>query len=198
MDKKESGIVYFFRHKGLSPVKVGFSSKSDYRGRFNKFNMYSPYGAEVLAIIASDNPAELEKRIHNEIKSFQVRGEFFDITIEKINELVNRFSTNEQLELMKRIAKSISMEYTKSDRWMSVEASPIETEKFNTEILSNLKNSCLILDCDKKTFKDFAEQNEICNKVYRIGSAQIRGFRFFIEENLYLNKKTDLKIFKIK
>lgn len=198
MDKKESGIVYFFRHKGLSPVKIGFSSKSDYRYRFNKFNMYSPYGAEVLAIIASDNPADLEKRIHSEIKSFKVRGEFFDISTEKINELVNRFSTDEQLELMKRVAKAMAMEYTTSTNIINIDASPIETTRFNTEIIVSLKNACLIFDCDKNSLKNFIEENNIENKVYRVSGIYVRGFRFFIEQDVYIKNKNVLKIFKTK
>ena len=44
-------LVYFIRHKGLTPIKVGKSTKEAFKGRLGQFKTSSPYGIEIVGVI---------------------------------------------------------------------------------------------------------------------------------------------------
>ena len=49
--ENKKGCVYFFRHIGLTPVKIGFSTHESPIGRFEQFKTYAPYGSEIIGFI---------------------------------------------------------------------------------------------------------------------------------------------------
>lgn len=182
MKEQEKGIVYFFRHKGISPVKIGYSNKQDYRDRFNQFNMYSPYGAEMLGVIVTETPIELEKKLHLELSDKKTRGEFFDISLEKVNELICRYSDENQIEIMKQAALIVLKKIMPYDINREIPASSFPTELYNKEVILNLSEACKFFNVKKNEFKKFAEDNFITNKVYRVEGKYIRGFKLYIEK----------------
>ncbi len=95
-DKK--GCVYFFRHIGLTPVKIGYSSSNSPISRFNSFKTYAPYGAELLGFIQTDEAKELETKLHNKYSAFRMDGEWFDISKEIVDSEIQKHTNYEDIK----------------------------------------------------------------------------------------------------
>ena len=80
METNEKGCVYFFRHIGLTPVKIGYSSHESPLGRFEQFKTYAPYGSEIIGFIQTADAKELETRLHQKFANKRINGEWFEIT----------------------------------------------------------------------------------------------------------------------
>lgn len=87
------GCVYFFRHVGLSPVKIGYSENESPISRFNQFKTYAPYGSEILGFIIISDSRQLENDLHKKYSSKRLNGEWFDLTEEEVNKEID-FYTN--------------------------------------------------------------------------------------------------------
>ena len=98
MAKTEKGCVYFFRHVGLSPVKIGYSEENSPINRFISFKTYAPYGSEILGFIESYDAKEIETILHNKFSSKRLKGEWFEISIEEIDCQIKLYSDAEDLE----------------------------------------------------------------------------------------------------
>lgn len=84
--KKEDGCVYFFKHKGIDPIKIGYSSKNDPYTRFEQFKTYAPFGAELVAFEKCSSAFFAEQTIHKKYNSKRLHGEWFNISMEEIQE----------------------------------------------------------------------------------------------------------------
>ncbi len=80
--------MYFFRHKGLSAVKIGFSGSPDHTKRLRSFETYSPHGVDVIAVIIIKNPSAMELVFHNRFSTKRLNGEWFDLTQNEIDEAI--------------------------------------------------------------------------------------------------------------
>ena len=78
------GCVYFFRHIGLTPVKIGYSSSISPLDRFERFKTYAPYGAEILGFIPTKEAKKLEEILHKRYHDKRLSGEWFEITNEEV------------------------------------------------------------------------------------------------------------------
>ena len=56
------GCVYFVKHKGLDPIKIGMSTYNNPFHRVVDMEVASPFGIELLGFIKTDNPLKLEKK----------------------------------------------------------------------------------------------------------------------------------------
>ena len=99
MEETEKGCVYFFRHIGLSPVKIGFSSNNSPITRFIQFKTYAPYGSEILGFIQTDDAKNLESKLHLKFSQKRLSGEWFEITEEEVNTVVDFYSNIEDIKL---------------------------------------------------------------------------------------------------
>lgn len=90
----KQGCVYFFRHIGLSPVKIGFSYKEHPASRFKQFKIFAPYGGEILGIIITDTPELIERVLHEKYSSLKINGEWFEITNEQVQSEVVFYAEN--------------------------------------------------------------------------------------------------------
>ena len=97
-EKTEKGCVYFFKHVGLSPVKIGFSTNESPCGRFEQFKTYAPYGAELVGFIRTHNAKELETELHLKFANVRLKGEWFDLSLEDVNKWVAFYSSLEDIE----------------------------------------------------------------------------------------------------
>lgn len=97
--KEEKGCVYFFKHSGLSPIKIGYSEKISPLDRFNHFKTYAPYGAEIIGFIPSENAIDLEKKLHDKFSQYRLEGEWFDITVEMAEKEIELQTSIEELKL---------------------------------------------------------------------------------------------------
>lgn len=96
--KKEKGCVYFFRHIGLTPIKIGFSKNPSPINRFNQFKTYAPFGSEIIGFIQVDNPNELEFIIHSKYNHLRLEGEWFEITEEQAIKEIDFYSKLEDIK----------------------------------------------------------------------------------------------------
>lgn len=92
------GCVYFFRHIGLTPVKIGFTDEESPTLRFNQFRTYAPYGSELLGFIRTKTPSKIESELHKRYLSKRLKGEWFDITIENVNNEIYNYSKYEDIK----------------------------------------------------------------------------------------------------
>lgn len=91
------GCVYFFRHLGLKPVKIGYTLDPTPQKRFKDFKTYAPFGAEMLGYVNSSNPFDLEQRLHEKYYRVKLTGEWFDISLKDVENDIKDYSTNESL-----------------------------------------------------------------------------------------------------
>lgn len=96
--EEKRGCVYFFKHVGLTPVKIGFSSNESPIGRFEQFKTYAPYGAELIGFIRTSEPTKLESLLHSKHASQRLIGEWFEISIEQVNNDIDLFSSISDIE----------------------------------------------------------------------------------------------------
>jgi transcription elongation factor Elf1 len=94
----ERGCVYFFRHIGLTPVKIGYSSNESPINRFNQFKTYAPYGSEILGFVILTNAKEIETILHQKYANKRLSGEWFEITIEEVQKEVDFYSNVSDIE----------------------------------------------------------------------------------------------------
>jgi len=95
---KEKGCVYFFKHVGLSPIKIGFSTHESPLGRFNQFKTYAPFGAELIGFIPTIEAKELETSLHNKLSADRLEGEWFDIKVSKAMDIIEKYTSIEDVK----------------------------------------------------------------------------------------------------
>jgi Meiotically up-regulated gene 113 len=98
MEENKKGCVYFFRHIGLTPVKIGFSTNESPIGRFNSFKTYAPYGSEILGFILTDEAKEIETKLHLKYSNKRLLGEWFEITEDEVKVEVDFYSNIEDIK----------------------------------------------------------------------------------------------------
>lgn len=98
MTNKEKGCVYFFRHIGLTPIKIGYSECNSPINRFEQLKTYAPYGCEILGFIELYNAREIERILHQKFSSKRLQGEWFELTEEDVQIQIKLYSRKDDLE----------------------------------------------------------------------------------------------------
>jgi len=98
MEEKEKGCVYFFRHIGLTPVKIGFSTSESPLNRFTQFKTYAPYGSEILGFIQTEDAKKIESILHLKYSNKRISGEWFEISEQDVTYEVNFYSNIEDIK----------------------------------------------------------------------------------------------------
>jgi mRNA-degrading endonuclease YafQ of YafQ-DinJ toxin-antitoxin module len=93
--EKKDGCVYFFKHKKLKPIKIGYSTNESPLDRFDQFKTYAPFGAELIGYIRTKEPLKLEQKLHKKYETKRLNGEWFDISIEDVENDILINSTDE-------------------------------------------------------------------------------------------------------
>jgi hypothetical protein len=97
-DNNKKGCVYFFRHIGLSPIKIGYSNSESPLDRFNQFKTYAPYGSEIIGFIQTSEAKEIETKLHLKYLSKRLSGEWFEITEEEVIREIDFYSKIEDIK----------------------------------------------------------------------------------------------------
>lgn len=141
MEEQQKGCVYFFRHIGLSPVKIGYSTNESPINRFNQFKTYAPYGSEILGFIQTKESKELEYKLHTKYASKRIAGEWFEITEEEVNREVDFYSNIEDIRDRNefQIAWANNLLEKKRKAICIVEEIKSSKQKFNEIYISNKK-----------------------------------------------------------
>jgi hypothetical protein len=148
-DINEKGCVYFFRHIGLTPVKIGYSTDSSPINRFTQFKTYAPYGSEIIGFIITDSAKKIETYLHKKFENKRLDGEWFEITEQDAINEIDFYSKKEdvyernlfQIEWAKKIAnkEKLKIEISKEQFF--------EENKFNN-------------------FKEFYKNNPLLNRTH--------------------------------
>ena len=152
--EQEKGCVYFFKHSGLNPIKIGYSSNKSPIKRFNQFKTYAPYGAEIIGFILSSNSKELEIKLHEKFSQYRLEGEWFDITIEIVEKEIELQSSIEDLKLK----TEFQLQWAKKLNENKQIENDVKEAKKQSTITKNLFNN------KKEQFFDIYKNNKDINK----------------------------------
>jgi len=150
------GCVYFFRHIGLNPIKIGYSNNESPIGRFLQFKTYAPYGSEILGFIQTDEAKQIESKLHLKYSNKRLCGEWFEITEEEVNREIDFYSNIEDI----KDRNNFQIEWAKNLS-NKKEKVVLEVESFEEKkklFLSEFKNN------PKINKSAFAEKNNISRR----------------------------------
>jgi hypothetical protein len=167
---EKKGCVYFFRHTGLTPVKIGYSSHESPLDRFNSFSTYAPYGSEIIGFIITENARDLESKFHKKYSNLRLNGEWFDITKEIAIEEIRIHSAIEDIQEMnefqirwaKQKMKHINSNFTEDGLYDYLFDSISLNVITKNKSLSNEFKSALGYEINIKTIK--SELYKYCDK----------------------------------
>jgi hypothetical protein len=97
-EEKKYGCVYFFRHVGLEPVKIGYSSNNNPIKRFEQFKTYAPFGAEILGFIQTEEARHLESKLHLKYAQHRLDGEWFKLSSKEVKSIIDYYTSKEQIK----------------------------------------------------------------------------------------------------
>lgn len=88
------GYVYFLKHNGLSPIKIGMTNSINLNKRIKNYNTAAPYGIDLIGFIKTPKPSIVERTIHEELNEFKLNGEWYDINKNKAREIISKYKIN--------------------------------------------------------------------------------------------------------
>ena len=168
--EKEKGCVYFFRHIGLTPIKIGFSKDPSPINRFNHFKTYAPFGSEIVGFIQVDNPKDLESLIHSKYNHLRLEGEWFEMTEEQAIKEIDFYSKLEDIKARNEFqiewAKRIILDLEKKDEIKSlIDESNNKFDKLRKLYLANKnldkKNTAIYLGVSRQCVYNWIKTIEI-------------------------------------
>tara|TARA_R110002020_G_C15957746_1_gene746281 strand:- start:42 stop:716 length:675 start_codon:yes stop_codon:yes gene_type:complete len=186
---RAKGCVYFFKIVGLSPVKIGYSDELTPEKRLKSFSF--PHGIERLGYFSTVNARLVEQEIHKMLSQYRLKGEWFDITEEKVTEIIMTYNANYNNERQRAMMLIQThdvdklIEISRGLKRPSVQITEQGTIK-DVFIQHNPTNTFTY----KKDFLTYCE--EILNK----SSSQI--YRFFRKESHLFEKQNEGRVVKIR
>lgn len=142
MESEIKGCVYFFKHIGLSPIKIGYTENLSPFDRFKQFKTYAPFGAEILGFFQTDDPKGIESKLHQQLASHRLDGEWFEISENKANEIIDLYTSKEQVKLRNdfqiKFANYLEKKKNFDFKKMEVKDRSKDFEKFRDFYLANI------------------------------------------------------------
>jgi hypothetical protein len=183
MENLQKGCVYFFRHVGLSPIKIGYSENESPYKRYEQFKTYAPFGAELIGFIRTIKAKQLETELHNKYSRDRVKGEWFEITREEAEKTISFYSNLEDIEEMNNFqvfwAKTFFKENNNEDislKFLNI----FSLQKENNEVVVlNQKEISEILNVEKNLIALFLKDKNIISKVYKIKGLGKYGYKLY-------------------
>jgi hypothetical protein len=90
--------VYLIKQNGLTPIKIGMTSKNSAQQRVKMMMTSSPFGYEVVYFLSTNKAKKLEKKLHEKYKEKRINREWFNLNE---HEITNLISTLETFNLLK-------------------------------------------------------------------------------------------------
>lgn len=138
---KES--VYLLKYVGRKEVKIGMSKDLNPRKRIQQYNMYSIHGVEVLGIIQCLDSRITERKIHQEFKNKRIKGEWFELTDEDVEYIIDKYTDYEYKRAYKNFLERYSNSLNSYDTNKNEQVIYKTSEKFLDWCVDNI-------DADKK------------------------------------------------
>jgi DNA-binding CsgD family transcriptional regulator len=159
MEKLEKGCVYFFRHIGLTPVKIGYSTHESPISRFEQFKTYAPYGSEIIGFIQSFDAKSLETTLHERFSQYRLSGEWFEISQLECEKVISFYSNIEDIKEKNEFQIAYAKYIDKRKLYKSI------SNSFNTDDVFNDKNNSVVmpikLDRKEEILKLLKSEKEI-------------------------------------
>jgi hypothetical protein len=95
---EKKGCVYFFKHVGLKPIKIGYTNNESPLNRFIQFSTYAPFGSQIVGFISTNEANLLEKTLHDKFAEKRLLGEWFDISETECENVINFYSNIEDIK----------------------------------------------------------------------------------------------------
>ena len=86
------GCIYFIRHKGQEPIKIGLTNEDSPEKRIRSMETVSPWGIELIGHFYTSIHYDMEKIIHDDFASRRLKGEWFNISPEDVEETIEKYS----------------------------------------------------------------------------------------------------------
>lgn len=130
--ENKKGCVYFFRHIGLTPVKIGYSNSESPIDRFTQFKTYAPYGSEIIGFIQSYEAKQLETTLHERFSAFRLSGEWFEITQEQCESVISFYSNIEDVKERNEFQQQFALYINnrKEFKKMIIKESEVKKDRF--------------------------------------------------------------------
>lgn len=116
-DLKNSGFVYFIASDDGKMVKIGVTKNP--KSRFSTLQTAAPMKLRQVGLIETDNPYELEKKLHGQYRAHRKQGEWFDIPENMAASIIQSYQRGfhqtgrenilKSIELFKEIAKAMAI-----------------------------------------------------------------------------------------
>lgn len=86
--RKKSDLLYILKHKNINDYyKIGITY--DIEARIKQLSTASPFGIEVIKLIHNDKVSKIEKELHNTYSNKRLNGEWFKLTNDELNKIIN-------------------------------------------------------------------------------------------------------------
>jgi hypothetical protein len=85
---RKTGCVYFIAAPELRRVKIGYAR--DLPRRLSALQVSSPCPLVLVAAVATDDPAGLERKLHKRFAHLRIQGEWFGLT-DELDEEMSRY-----------------------------------------------------------------------------------------------------------
>lgn len=191
--KKYKGCVYFLRHIGLSPIKIGMSNSDDLSQRINAYKTASPYGIELLGTIPTNNALILEKKLHKKFEAFRLNGEWFEISDSMVNSMITLYSNKETIEKRNKIEEYLnsSLDVSTDDLFDYEDLMSLILSKYSFEdknkgfIVMNLRELCNNYSVDysrSSSLSRFMKRNGFHYSSYSYKNNVKKGFKLYFKE----------------
>lgn len=182
--ENEKGSVYFFRHIGLSPVKIGYSNNESPYKRFEQFKTYAPFGAELIGFIRSIRAKELETELHNKYSRDRVKGEWFEITSDDVEKCIKFYSDIEDIEEMNSFqvfwAKSFIKEIQSEDVVLKFSTMFFHEYTDNCDIIILNQNEIAeLLNICKSTISLFMKNKSFIYQAHKVNGKLKKGYKLY-------------------
>jgi len=184
MKEQKKGCVYFFRHIGLSPIKIGYSENESPYKRFEQFKTYAPFGAELIGFIRTFEAKKLETDLHKKYARDRIKGEWFEITKEEAEKCIQFYSNIEDIEEMNKFQIEWSKRiYDKETIFENINhTEKLFFEFYSLEQRENFQKTITtqteiseFLNIEKSLVKKILNTLMIYQRVYRIKDSVKRG-----------------------
>lgn len=180
------GCVYFFRHIGLSPVKIGYSSYASPKYRFETFKTYAPYGAEMLGFIMTEDPKSLESMLHVKFKDKRLAGEWFEVTDSDVNIVISLHSKMEDIkrksDFMKAWMEEVHPEPLENLNAFNGLFSKDKTDQHPDRFILNQGDLIRITEIGRDEIRRIMKLNDKAYKSYRNGDNVKQGYELFCDK----------------
>lgn len=162
--ENNKGCVYFFRHIGLTPVKIGFSTNESPIHRFSQFKTYAPYGSEIVGFIMTDTPYDIERSLHEKYASCRLNGEWFEMSDEQVKREIDFYSSAEDVKDRNnfQIAWAVQLERRKRVKVDSMSFQDLLDGLQNLFTAADVKSLCFQLNIsNRNAFRWLSKNNGV-------------------------------------